>query len=84
MIYNIQRFILFILFFLIFLFYAIFSYYFIKQEEEIATVILKSLKNNITETSYTLSKSISKKKIFYHTEHYLIELVQIKTLSKLF
>lgn len=61
MIYNIQRFILFILFFLIFLFYAIFSYYFIKQEEEIATVILKSLKNNITETSYTLSKSISKK-----------------------
>lgn len=39
----------------------IFSYYFFKQEEEIANVILKSLKNNIGETSYTLSKNIEKK-----------------------
>ena len=31
------------------------------QEEEVANVILKSLKNNITETSYTLSKNIEKK-----------------------
>lgn len=61
MIYNIQRFILTILLFLILLFYSIFSYYFIKQEEEIASVILKSLKNNISETSYTLSKNIEKK-----------------------
>ena len=61
MIYNIQRFILTILFFLILLFYSIFSYYFIKQEEEIASVILKSLKDNISETSYTLSKNIEKK-----------------------
>lgn len=61
MIYNIQRFILFLLFSLLFLFYSIFSYYFFKQEEEIANVIYQSLKNNITETSYTLSKNIEKK-----------------------
>ncbi|MDD3008172.1 MAG: EAL domain-containing protein [Arcobacter sp.] len=61
MIYNIQKFILFFLFSLLVLFYIIFSYYFFKQEEEVANVILKSLKNNITETSYTLSKNIEKK-----------------------
>ena len=61
MIYNIQRFILFILISLIFLLYSLFSYYFIKQEEEIASVILKSLNNNISEISYTLSKNIEKK-----------------------
>lgn len=61
MMFNIQRFILFILFSLLFLFYAIFSYYFFKQEEEIANVIYKSLRNNITEASYTLSKNIEKK-----------------------
>ena len=61
MIYNIQRFILFFLSLLLLLFYMIFSYYFFKQEEEIANVILKSLKNNIAETSYTLSKNIEKK-----------------------
>lgn len=61
MIYNIQRFILLILLTLLFLFYIIFNYYLLKQEEEMASVILKSLKNNITETSYTLSKNISKK-----------------------
>ena len=61
MIYNIQKFILFFLFVLLVLFYVIFGYYFFKQEEEVANVILKSLKNNITETSYTLSKNIEKK-----------------------
>ncbi len=61
MIFNIQRFILFLLFLLLFMFYMIFSYYFFKQEEEIANVILKSLKNNLTETTYTLSKNIEKK-----------------------
>lgn len=58
---NIQRFILFFLFILLLIFYTIFGYYFLKQEEEIANVILKSLKINIVETSYTLTKELKKK-----------------------
>jgi len=61
MIYNIQKFILFFVFSLLFIFYIIFGYYFFKQEEEISNVILKSIENNLKETSYKLSKSIEKK-----------------------
>lgn len=58
---TIQKFILFLVFILLFIFYITFTYFFFKQEEEVANVILKSLKNNMSETSYTLSKNIREK-----------------------
>ena len=58
MIINIKK--LLILFFLFVLvsIYSIFTYYFYQQENKLANVILKTLNNNITETSYTISKTI--------------------------
>ncbi|RXJ84619.1 putative bifunctional diguanylate cyclase/phosphodiesterase [Arcobacter cloacae] len=61
MIFNIQKFILFFISLILIIFYTIFGYYFFKQEEEISNVILKSLENNIKETSYKLAKSIEEK-----------------------
>lgn len=61
MIYNIQKFILFFISLILIIFYTIFGYYFFKQEEEISNIILKSLENNIIETSYKLAKSIEEK-----------------------
>ena len=61
MIYNIQKFILFFISLILIIFYTIFGYYFFKQEEEVSNVILKSLENNIKETSYKLAKSIEEK-----------------------
>lgn len=61
MIYDIQKFILFFISLILIIFYTIFGYYFFKQEEEISNVILKSIENNLKETSYKLSKSIEEK-----------------------
>lgn len=61
MIYDIQKFILFFISLILIIFYTIFGYYFFKQEEEISNVILKSIENNLKETSYKLSKSIEER-----------------------
>ena len=61
MIFNIRRLILFFISILVLVFYSIFAYYFFKQEENLAKVILKTINSNITETSYTLSKNLKSK-----------------------
>ena len=61
MIFNIRRLILFFISILVLIFYSIFAYYFFKQEENLAKVILKTINSNITETSYTLSKNLKSK-----------------------
>jgi diguanylate cyclase len=61
MIFNIRRLILFFISILMLIFYSIFAYYFFKQEENLAKVILKTINSNITETSYTLSKNLKSK-----------------------
>ena len=58
---NIQNFLISFILILVIVFGSIFSYYFYKQEQEVATVILKTIKSNLSETSYTLSKSIKTK-----------------------
>lgn len=62
---NIQNFLISFLLILAMTFYAIFSYYFYKQEKEVAKVILKTLKSNLSEASYTLSKNIRVKNDIY-------------------
>lgn len=61
MMFTIQKFILFFIFSLLFIFYTIFGYYFFKQEKEMANIILKTIKYNISELSYTISKGIKNK-----------------------
>ncbi|HEX5710724.1 MAG TPA: EAL domain-containing protein [Sulfuricurvum sp.] len=58
---RIHRFILLITLLFTLSIYALFSYYFFKQEETMASVILKTLHSSLSETSYTLSKSIKSK-----------------------
>ncbi len=58
---HIHRFILLISLIFTLSIYALFGYYFVKQEETMASVILKTLHSNLSETSYTLSKSIKSK-----------------------
>jgi diguanylate cyclase len=55
---NIKRLILMFFFFILISLYSIFSYYFYAQENKLASVILKTLNNNIIETSYIMSKTI--------------------------
>jgi diguanylate cyclase (GGDEF)-like protein len=59
---NIRQFILLIIIVFTILIYTLFGYYFLKQEEEVASVILKTLKSNLSETSYTLSKNLQTNK----------------------
>lgn len=42
-------------------FYLIFSFYYQKQEEDRANIILKNLKSNLSELSYTISKELNRK-----------------------
>jgi diguanylate cyclase len=55
---NIKKLNLIFFFFILISLYSIFSYYFYSQENKLASVILKTLNNNIIETSYTMSKTI--------------------------
>jgi diguanylate cyclase len=55
---DIKRLILMFFFFILISLYSIFSYYFYAQENKLASVILKTLNNNIIETSYIMSKTI--------------------------
>ena len=57
----IQRFILLIALFFTLSIYALFGYYFFKQEETMASVVLKTLSSNLAETSYQLSKNLHSK-----------------------
>ena len=56
---TIQKFILSMLFIMLTIIYAIFAKYYLYQREETASVILGSIKSDISETSYVLSKSIT-------------------------
>lgn len=55
---HIQRFILLITLLLTLSIYVLFGYYFFKQEERMASVVLQTLNSNLSETSYQLSKNI--------------------------
>ncbi len=55
---NIQRFILLITLLFTLSIYTLFGYYFLQQEEAMASVMLKTLNSNLSETSYTLSKNL--------------------------
>ncbi|MBU0925039.1 EAL domain-containing protein [bacterium] len=55
---NIKKLNLIFFLFILISLYSIFSYYFYAQENKLASVILKTLNNNIIETSYTMSKTI--------------------------
>jgi diguanylate cyclase (GGDEF)-like protein len=58
---HIHRFLLLIVFFFTLLIYALFGYNFLKQEEAMASVMLKTLHSSLSETSYQLSKNITNK-----------------------
>lgn len=58
---NIQNFLMSFIIVITIFFGSIFSYYFYKQEQAVASVILKTIKSNLSEASYTLSKSIKTK-----------------------
>lgn len=58
---HIQRFILLITLLFTLSIYVLFGYYFFKQEETMASVILQTLNSNLSETSYQLSKNIKSK-----------------------
>ncbi len=57
----IHRFILIITLLFTLSIYTLFGYYFFKQEEAMASVVLKTLNSNLSETSYQLSKNMSTK-----------------------
>ncbi len=57
----IHRFILLITLLLTLSIYTVFGYYFFKQEEAMASVVLKTLNSNLSETGYQLSKNIKTK-----------------------
>jgi diguanylate cyclase (GGDEF)-like protein len=57
----IHRFILVIIILFTLLIYALFGYNFLKQEEAMASVMLKTLNSSLSETSYTLSKNMQSK-----------------------
>ena len=57
----IHRFILLIIAFFTLLIYSLFGYNFLKQEEAIASVMLKTLNSSLSETSYQLSKNLKTK-----------------------
>lgn len=57
----IHRFILLIIIFFTLLIYSLFGYNFLKQEEAIASVMLKTLNSSLSETSYQLSKNLKTK-----------------------
>lgn len=57
----IHRFILLIIVFFTLLIYSLFGYNFLKQEEAIASVMLKTLNSSLSETSYQLSKNLKTK-----------------------
>ncbi|WP_373071487.1 EAL domain-containing protein [Sulfurimonas sp.] len=59
MLLTIQRFTQITLMFVLLIVYLIFANYYLKQKEETSLVILNSLKNNMSELSYILSKNIS-------------------------
>ena len=58
MIINIKKLLILFFSFVLLSIYAIFTYYFYQQENKLSSVILKTINNNITETSYTISKGI--------------------------
>jgi diguanylate cyclase len=58
MIMNIKKLLILFFLFVLISIYSIFTYYFYQQENKLSNVILKTLNNNITETSYTISKTI--------------------------
>lgn len=55
---TINRFTILALILLLTTFYGIFSHYLYTKEEQMATVILKTLTHNLSETGYTLSKTV--------------------------
>lgn len=57
----IHRFILLITLLFTLSIYTLFGYYFFKQEEAMASVVLKTLNSNLSETSYQLSKNMTSK-----------------------
>ncbi len=59
---HIHRFLLLIVFIFTLLIYTLFSYNFLKQEETMASLMLKTLNSSLSETSYQLSKNITNKK----------------------
>jgi len=61
MVFNIQKFTLFIIMILFSALFYIFTFYHLLQQEKTAIVILKSINSNISETSYILSKNITNK-----------------------
>ena len=62
MLLNVQKFILLLIAVLLSILYIVFMYYHLQQQDSKARVILKDLSNNLSETSYTLSKVITSKK----------------------
>ncbi len=61
MLINIRKFTLVLVVILFSIFYSVFIHYYLTQQERTASAILKSINNNISELSYTLSKSIKSK-----------------------
>jgi diguanylate cyclase (GGDEF)-like protein len=59
MLLTIQKFTFLMLFIVLIIIYTIFTRHYLIQKEETASVILKSLKNDISELSYILSKNIT-------------------------
>ncbi len=62
MLLNVQKFIFFLILILLVILYSIFFYYHVQQQNSKARVILKDITNNLSETSYTLSKVLSSKR----------------------
>ncbi len=62
MLLNVQKFIILLIAVLLSILYIVFMYYHLQQQDSKARVILKDLSNNLSETSYTLSKVITSKK----------------------
>ncbi len=62
MLLNVQKFIFLLVSVLLAILYVVFMYYHVQQQDSKARVILKDITNNLSETSYTLSKVLTSKK----------------------
>ncbi len=62
MLLNVQKFIFLLIAVLLAILYVVFMYYHVQQQDSKARVILKDISNNLSETSYTLSKVLTSKK----------------------